>query len=162
MQRSLPFIALALLAFGGIPLPAGAQQAEPAKPPRHVVAQIMDLARENLQKAKLPDGSNVPPETTSEKAVPLIPVEDGARVVDAASTSAAAKWCGLEWEESLYRPFMMAERRRGIWSPKQMAYIGLIHGITMGSVENHYQAKGECPKSARANLERYIADRKPK
>ena len=124
--------------------------------PRDVVVVIMDLARDNLSKARLADGSNVPPETPVEKAVPLIPVEDGARVVDAAIGSAYGKWCGVDWQETMYRPFMSAERARGAWSPKQMAYIGLLHGITMGSLASTYESQGACPAEAREELERTI------
>jgi len=150
----------AVLAWGTIP--AAAQLNPVIDVPRDIAGAITMMARDNLHRARLPDGTNVPRETADERAISLVSIEDAARVVSTGSAAAAASWCGLDWENGVFHPLMQTERGRGVWSPKQLAYIGLLHGITMGVMENQYQQRGACSQDMRGRVERFIADRRPK
>ncbi len=123
--------------------------------PKELVQTVMGLARDNLSRARLPDGSNVPPETPAERARLLLPFEDAETVVDAGIASAYAKWCGEDWVRN-FEAMMASQRRRGLWSDKTMAYIGMLHGITLGMMGRQFQRAGECPADERARIRAYI------
>ena len=122
------------------------------------VEEVMRLARDNLHLAVLPDGSPVPRETPEELARPLISEDLARRVVDVGIVSAMAKWCGVEWFESNYRRFMSAERARGR-PPKVMAYLGVMHGITMKLMDSGDATT--CNDRQQANIAAFIAARWP-
>ncbi|MBN8543308.1 MAG: hypothetical protein J0M34_03490 [Alphaproteobacteria bacterium] len=110
------------------------------------LTKIMQLARDILPNAKLSDGSFVPPETDEEKKSPVIPPEDAKRVTIAGANTGIAEWCGLDWQNLSYLKFMKQERAKLIWSDKQMAYIGLLHGIMQGATSDMMaKEKGACP-----------------
>ena len=117
------------------------------------VENFMDLARNRLHVARLLDGSFVPPETPEERRQPLLPLADGRRVVERGVISALAQWCGMAWSERSYMPFMRGERRRQIWSDNQIAYIGLLHGTTLGAIGRSLQRTSTCTDQHRTNLE---------
>ena len=104
----------------------------------------MKIAREHLTQAHLSDGSNVPAETKEELKTPIIPFADARRVVNRGMITAQAEHCGLDWANQSYIPFMNHERAKKIWSDKQMAYIGLVHGITQGTFFKLFSQKEPC------------------
>ena len=124
-----------------------------------LVVSVMKMARENITNAKLSDGSFVPPETLEEKQKPIISFEDAKRVVRIGQQSGIAAWCSVEWEESSFRAFMQSERKKSIWTDKQLAYIGLVHGITMGLVERTMEENKHCSTKQAQHI-RQIIDRK--
>ena len=109
-----------------------------------VVLDKMKIARDNLTKSRLADGSNVPAETEQELKTPIIPYADAKRVVNRGMITALARHCGLEWENQSYMPFMKHERAEHRWSDKQIAYIGTLHGVTQGVFFKLLTEKGAC------------------
>jgi hypothetical protein len=71
-----------------------------------------------------------------------IPLTDVRRVARAGAPAGIASWAGLDWQ-SYYDAFMKQERRSGRWSGKQIAYIGVLFGVSQGSFEK------SCEKLAR-------------
>src|SRR3546814_11643465 len=86
----------------------------------------MDLARENLSKAHLPDGSPVPEETPEMKRQPIVPLTEAKRVVEVGMLSAVAAWCGVEWRHANFAPFMAAERAQRSRTDKALPPIRLM------------------------------------
>lgn len=122
------------------------------------VTKVMEVARANITSAKLLDGSFVPPETLEEKKYPIIPFEDAKRVVEVGQTSGIAAWCGVEWEKPSFIKLMEKERQKSTWSDKQLAYIGLVHGVSMGMVESVMKAK-ECSEEQAQHIREIINKR---
>ena len=71
-----------------------------------------------------------------------IPLTDVRRVARAGAPAGVASWAGLDWQ-SYYDAFMKQERRSGRWSGKQIAFIGVLFGVSQGSFEK------SCEKLAR-------------
>jgi hypothetical protein len=112
-----------------------------------LVVNLMEVARQNITQAKFQDGSFIPSETEAEKLYPIIPIEDARRIVAVGQKSGIAAWCGIEWQKSIFSKLMENERSKKTWTQKQLAYIGLLHGITMGSFEKAAQdGNGKCSK----------------
>lgn len=151
MNFLLPLLVL-LVAF-----PALGQEARRLTPIEPgIVEHLAALARDNLSKARLSEGSPIAPETAEEKSRPLVPMDMLQRTVDRGAITAQAEWCGLDWKNRSFIPFMQQERNRGTWSDKQLAYIGLLHGVTQGSYENAMRSVGECNASQRAQAEQAL------
>ena len=152
---AMPLLALALVvAFA---TPGRAQQAVPdIGLTDDAVKSVMDVARQNITKARRADGTFVPKESPGELSLPIMPLADGRRIITAASLSAAAAWCGVEWQNSHYLRLMQQERASRRWSDKQMAYIGLLHGITQGTLERQHAASGACDDGTRSNVRQMI------
>lgn len=98
------------------------------------VLRIMSITQNNLGTAKLLDGSEIGDKVDSLNN-PLISFEVATFVYDVAVISAMAETCALDWEGKNYLPLMQYLRKEQGFSEYQMAYVGLMHGITMGSYE---------------------------
>jgi len=94
------------------------------------IQKLMNAARERITRAKLNDGSFVPAETAEEKKSPIIPLNDGRRIIDRGGLSAIAEWCGIDYLPS-YLQFMQNERKNYHWNDKQSSYVGLLHGMSV-------------------------------
>ena len=56
------------------------------------------------------------------------------QTIDRGLFSAAMNVCGLDSDELNYLPYMRAIRESARYSDKQLAYIGLLHGVTLGTL----------------------------
>ena len=123
--------------------------------PQQRVTAVMKLARDNLGQAKLMDGSFVPPETPAERAKTLVPFAEAEAIVDAGIASAYAQWCGEDWESN-YLHLMAYQRGRKIWPQKALAYIGMLHGVTLGMMKQDFDKSGQCPADVRSRIRAFI------
>ncbi len=115
----------------------------------------MELARDNIGQAKLLDGSFVPPETPAERAKTLVPFAEAEAIVGSGIASAYAQWCGEDWERN-YRHLMAYQRSRKIWPDMALAYIGMLHGVTLGLMKRDFDDSGQCPASVRRRIRDFI------
>lgn len=138
---------------------AAAQQAA-APPifnlPDDQIRQIMQVARDNLHLAKLPDGSTVAPETAAEKGQALIPLASGRRVVEAGLLSGVAVKCGVDWKQSKMPQAISTEKAAVSATPKVSAYIEFLHGVAM---TNAQQQTKECTPVLKDRVSKEIATR---
>jgi hypothetical protein len=111
-----------------------------------MVVMVSQVARQNITKAQMKNGQNVPPETQAEKAKPILPSVDAKRVVEHAALSVIRETCKQAWKEDFF-VFMDAERAKKIWSDKQIAYIGFLHGVSMGVYGRYLKDNGGCTPS---------------
>jgi hypothetical protein len=109
-----------------------AAQSQLAMPPE-VVDGLTAAARSNLTMARLQDGSPVPPETPEERAQPIVPRALEEQTIDRALLSMITDVCGLDSDALSYLPYMRKIRESARYSDRQIAYIGLLHGLSMGS-----------------------------
>jgi hypothetical protein len=148
-------LAVAGLVFGGLTALSLAVPASQSSETRFVrmlgddvVLHIMAIARQGLG-----------PESAADREQSLIAFEDGRRVVDLAAASAAAAWCGVEWQESNFGRLMRIERESNLRSDKAMAYIGLLHGVAMDMFARDLSDAGACPARRKADVVRFLAQR---
>lgn len=122
-----------------------------AGPSDTLVQALATTAQENFWgRAVLQNGETVQPVDDAERAAPVIPMADSARVVNAAIPVGRAMWCELEWRP-YYLKFMQAERRKS-WSETQLAFIGVLFGLTQANVSNALIRRGPCPAETRDNV----------
>jgi hypothetical protein len=97
--------------------------------------KIISLTLQNFWgKAKLSDGSYVQPERELDRQTLPIQKDVAYQVIEVGMISGLARWCSLDWEKN-YRALTGAARREG-FSEKQVAFIGLLHGVTQGMTES--------------------------
>ncbi len=129
-----------------------AQTAKAAKPTEdEMVLKIAEFARTRITMAKLPDGSFVPPETAAEKAKPILPLPVLKQVVNTGIYSEMRNACGLDWKTG-FLGMMDKERSKKTWSQKQLAYMGLLHGVSMGMSSEALKQRGGCTPQMKAAL----------
>src|SRR5262245_61357747 len=121
-HRRVSWPLVAAFAMGSSP--AMAQSGSPDA----LVQALVTTAQQNFWgRAVLSNGETVQPADDAERTAPVIPFVDSARVVNAAIPVGRALWCGVEWQP-YYLAFMQGERR-GSWSEKQVAFIGVLFGL---------------------------------
>lgn len=125
------------------------------------VEQFAALARDNITRAIGADGQHMPAETPEERAVPLVPDSENLRIVNRGILTGMADYCGFDWREESFRPFMAAERARQIWTDKQLAYIGLLHGIAQGYSSSGLEKSGPCDAARRAETQDALNQSRP-
>jgi hypothetical protein len=126
-----------------------------------LVMQLMDLTRQKLATVKMPDGSSLPPETDVEKKYPIIPVEEAKRFISVGFLSGKAEWCKVEWQKSNFTKLMKYEVSSGKWSQKQISYIALLHGVSMGFVQQRVKkTKVKCSKEQAKQLTEFLTKSK--
>jgi len=105
----------------------------PAKSPLH--RQLLEIALNNIQKTlcKPPD-QPCAPATAKERATPPISDQQAQTIVASGIISALGKHCGLDWQRFNFQPLMSYHREKLQMTSRQIALVGLLHGITMGAV----------------------------
>jgi hypothetical protein len=120
--------------------------------------QIISLAFQNFWgKARLADGSHVQPGSEEERQTLPVSKEAAYQVIEVGKISGQAKWCSLDWQKS-YLALTKSARNQG-YSDKQLAFIGLLHGVTQGIVERSMRGK-KCDDAEKEKV-RTLCDKSP-
>ena len=120
---------------------------------------LTDAARETIVKrafsnfwghAVLSNGKPVQPDSEEERKT--LPVSNAVanQVLDVGEVSGLAEWCGLDWR-SHYLSLTAAARRAG-FREKQVAFIGVLHGMTQGVVAEAMKAR-PCTEAKRTEVQ---------
>lgn len=133
------------------------ENAKMAEMPVDVYKKIGDLARANLKMAKINDTDLIGEETEEQLKDPLLKNPDRRRVIDRGFISIFAEWCGYDWQNRSFMPFMAHERNKGVWSDKQMAFFGMLHGVAMGVMQSKLKSEGACPDTMKKRVETFLA-----
>lgn len=142
-----------LLALAACLLLAAPVSAQMSPPPPELVDQLTAHARTALPRARLRDGSHLPPETEAERARPIVARALEVQTIERGLLTARIEACALDWQRLSYLRYMAALRSSGRYSDKQMAYVGMLHGITQGIAQGQ-MAEGEqaCDDDERTRL----------
>jgi hypothetical protein len=147
-------LTISLLSTG----PAAAQQLLPT-PDEQMVAEMAAFARTNITKARISDGSFVPPETPEELARPIIPDVLVRQTVARGFLTGEMEACGMDWENESFLPYMAAIRASKLYSDKQLAYIGLLHGLGQGTGAGAVtKLVSNCPAAHIKRLEKVVQE----
>ena len=118
------------------------------------IARLAAVARDNLGMARLSDGSLVPAETPDELTRPIIPEALVQQTIARGYLTGEMEACGMEWQEGSFLPYMSAIRGSQRYSGKQMAYVGMLHGIGQGTAASEVAKRlASCPKAHIERLE---------
>jgi hypothetical protein len=104
--------------------------------------------------AQLQDGSVVRPDNDEDRKTLPIPYPEAKRVVDASVAAGLAVWCGLDYRP-YYSLFMRVERQRGVWSDKQVAFVGFLFGVSQGVVEGSHRNQ-RCDDATKSRITQMV------
>ena len=100
-----------------------------------VRAVVEEITLENIQSAFCSAEANCAPATEAEMAeYPLAP-EVSRAVMEVAIRSYAAQACGLDPNIQSFVPMMQSIASSGEFSDRQIAFVGVQHGVTFGFLE---------------------------
>jgi len=89
----------------------------------------------------------------------LISFEDARRVVDLAAASAAAAWCGVEWQRGNLQNLMGTESTGNRRNAEALAYIARLHTVAMEMFQRDLQATSACPERHKQEVAKFFASR---
>jgi hypothetical protein len=150
MLRSLSITLLIALAIGGQIRCAKAAAALSDEQ----VHKLLMLALDSIGRGLCENNKPCAPATAQESANPPITMDEARIVIHRGAVSAVAEQCGLDWQGRNFSPMMRYWRPKMKKSERQMALIGMLHGIMQGMVTS--QAKVECTAQVRQNVERQL------
>ena len=124
-SRKAILVILALAASG---------EARAAPNPSELVTETdaqraLTLALKNIHNAVCGHQKKCAPTTDNELAHPPVSIDDARRAMTVGVFSGVAEKCGLEWENSYFRPLMAHFRHTAQFNPRQLALIATVHGI---------------------------------
>jgi hypothetical protein len=113
------------------------------------------LALDNIGRGRC-DNKLTPcaPATAEEKANPPITTAEARIVFHRGMLSGAAEACGLDWTKRNYLPMMTYWRHTVKKNERQMALIGIMHGITLEF--SKAGLKSGCIKELRERVDREL------
>lgn len=121
------------------------------------VADMLRRVLNEIQNARCGD-EPCAPSTEEEKANPPVSVEDARRAMKVGLMAGVAEFCGLDWQNRIFLPFMVHYRRTMKMSARQLAIIGTLHGTMQGFMLENYKKRGEpCTDDLRRNLEKHLS-----
>ncbi len=123
--------------------------------PEVIYKALGDKTRAEMSQAKIPELGIQGSETLSQKKDPLLSAVDRKRVIDRGIISAYAKWCGFDYKNASFKPFMISERSKGGLTNKQIAYMGALHDAAMNTAKPN---AGACPAEIKEKLETLIVE----
>jgi hypothetical protein len=137
-----------------VPRPAVAQSPGASVEPHR---QLLSLALDTYSKARC--GNQLcAPATAAERANPPITDEQARAIVTAGIISVLAEHCELDWEKRNFFPLMRHHRETLKMTERQMALVGLLHGVTMGAYEETVR-KNTCTPEAKVATEKRLLAR---
>jgi hypothetical protein len=116
------------------------------------VKKQVSLALANFGRALCENDRPCVPATPAELANPPISVDEARIVIRQGMASGAAQSCGLDWQERSFLPMMSYWRRTKQKTERQMALIGLLHGIAQGQT-HRVMAQDPCSPDLRGRLD---------
>lgn len=128
-----------------------------AAPGDEQVQKLLMLALDHISRGLCENKKPCAPATAEEKANPPITIAEARVVIRRGVLSAAGQHCGLDWRQRNYLPMMAYWRQQAKKNERQMALIGLLHGIMQGMGKP--DPKLVCTADMRANLDRQLSFR---
>lgn len=148
-----PFLFL-VIGFFLISVPAFAQDTAQTAMPREAVEQLARQAHALLPQARIGTGEGVliGEEKAKQLQYPLVPYGLIEFIITRGHVAGFAAHCGLDWQRQFFAPLMSFLRGRETgYNDYQWAYVGLLHGLAMGSAEENMKGQ-PCPDDMKARL----------
>jgi hypothetical protein len=142
-----------ILVAGLISLVVVASAGAQAPFPEGMTRKLLQLALENIHRGRCENFKPCDPATPQEKANPPLTLIEAQQVIDRAVLSGAAMHCKLDWQNRNFTPMMAYWRGTQRKTERQMALVGLIHGIVQGMIAPSAERPSACPEEMRKGLE---------
>lgn len=120
-----------------------------------VVARFVEHMRNNMQLGTYPDGSPLMPETTAERAKPILSADLAQIIFERGVLSGWIEVCGGDWKTLSFDPLMADLKSRGDLSPKQLGFAALLHGAAQQ--QGNSMSAEECTPGFKASLSATLA-----
>jgi hypothetical protein len=150
-------MAMSAVAVSALVLVAATEaSAQPGPPeiPDEVVRRMLALGLQNIQRGLCGGLSGCAPATPEEFQLPPITLGMARVAMLTGTQSAVARWCGLDADRRSIAPTMRLVRQKFKLNERQVALIGIIHGIQQGIVTEQIKAEGrECDAATRSKLD---------
>jgi hypothetical protein len=130
--------------------------AQPGPPeiPDKIVRRMLVLGLQNIHRGLCGGLSGCAPATPEEFQLPPITLGQARVAMLTGTQSAFARWCGLDADRRSIAPTMRLVRQKFKLNERQVALIGIIHGIQQGIVTEQIKAEGrECDATTRSKLD---------
>jgi hypothetical protein len=118
------------------------------------VHKLLMLALDSLGRGRCEDSKPCAPATAEERTNPPLTIAEARLVIHRGVFSAAAEHCGLDWQGRNFLPMMAYWRQKMKKNERQMALIGILHGIMQGMGKP--DAKLACTADMRENVNRQL------
>ena len=118
------------------------------------VRRSIELALQDIQRARCENGRSCAPATDVELSNPPISIAEARGILSRGVLSASAQVCGLDWQMRNFGPMMVYWRSQKK-SERQMALIALLHGIMQSQVVKILADQG-CTETIRVKSEASI------
>ncbi|GGC55439.1 hypothetical protein [Chelatococcus reniformis] len=116
------------------------------------VKAALNLALTNISRAKCEDLKPCAAPTADEKAHPPISIAEARAAMKAGIVSGIAEHCGLDWHRRTFVPMMVYHRKAVQMNERQMALMGLLHGMQQARVSRALGASGTCSADMKAKV----------
>ena len=120
---------------------------------------MLMLALENIQRGRCDGGQPCAAATSEEKTNPPIAIAEARAVISRATLSGVAEHCGLDWQKLNFVPMMTYWRTTLKKNERQMALIGMLHGIMQSQIQRFVAERGPCTPQMRQDTETRLAFR---
>jgi len=137
------------------PLPVFAQAPAAPSGGAEPHRKLLMMALDNYHKALCEGNQPCAPASTAERATPPITDDQARTIVAVASISTLAEHCQLDWERRNFVPLMRHHREKLRMTERQMALVGLLHGITMGALGETVR-RSPCTPEMKASTEKRL------
>jgi hypothetical protein len=117
------------------------------------VQRVLMLALDNIQRGMCENLQPCAPTTDAEKRNPPITMAEARAVMHRGVLSGVAVHCDMDWAQRNFQPMMAHWRHTVKKSPRQMATIGMVHGIMQGMTGPQNSAEKKCDARLRQNLD---------
>jgi hypothetical protein len=148
-MRAAAVLLLTLLTTGAL-----AQGSGPLSFSDDQVQRMLSLALDNIGRARCDNSQPCSAATAAEKESPPITIAEARVIMHRGILSAAGEHCGLDWQARNFTPMMAYWRRDMKKTERQMALVGMLHGIMQGMAKP--TGRAPCSPSERQNLEQVL------
>ena len=121
------------------------------------VKNLVHLALANIAHALCESDRFCAPATAAELAIPPITLDEARAVIRRGVVSGAAQACGIDWRRLSFLPMMSHWRHSKRKTERQMALIGLVHGIAQGQAHN-VRSQQPCNAEDRRKLDALLSE----
>ncbi|MCC6889312.1 MAG: hypothetical protein IT536_12325 [Hyphomicrobiales bacterium] len=121
------------------------------------VRKLVNLALDHIGSGLCEQNKRCAPASAEERINPPITIAEARLVIHRGVLSGAAEHCGLDWQGRNFMPMMSHWRHKMKKNERQMALIGMLHGIMKGI--GRPDAKLACTAHMRETVDRQLAFR---
>lgn len=120
------------------------------------VVEMLDLVLKEIHNSHCGD-KPCSPATAEEKATPPISIAEARQAMRVGLFSGAAQFCALDWERSIFFPFIAHQKHKVKMTARQLTVVSMLHGTMQNFIVRKYRENEKsCSDTMRENLQREL------